>query len=417
MKPGLAPGVSCSTVVITGLGVVSPIGTGKETFWSNLLAGVNGVREIKSFDSSSYRTHCGGEVLDFDFSSYLSDYGTRRPVGRGAQFAIAAADQAWKDSGLDLDRIDPYRVGIAGGTAHGELQIFEAQHAKSFGREGPVVDRASGQGGFHPEAMFTAAAQYLGIKGPQHLFATNCAAGNYAIAYAADLLRARAVDVMLAGGVDPMSKMVFAGFNAMKAVAPERCQPFDLHRKGMSVSEGCAMLVLEPLQSALARNARIYAEVAGFGVSNDAFHATAPHPLGRGAITAMVSALSNASVLPEQIDYISAHGTGTPANDVVETRAVKKVFGSHAYRVPISSVKSMLGHAQGAASALEAAACVLAIDRGQIPPTINYEHSDPACDLDYVPNRARECGVHTALSNAFALGGNCSSLILRKHRP
>jgi 3-oxoacyl-[acyl-carrier-protein] synthase II len=403
-------------VVITGIGVISPIGIGKQTFWRNLMAGVNGIREIQFMDTGDYRTHRGGEVLDFNFSDYVSDSNGTSRLGRASQFAVAAALMAWNDAGVQSQQLDPYRAGIAGGTANGEGRIFEAQNEAWFRHGIAALDRAS-LPHFPSEAIFTAVARHLKIKGPTTVISTVCAAGNYAIGYAADLLQSGTVDLMLAGGSDPFSKIAFTGFNAMMAVAPERCQPFDLRRRGMCLSEGCAMLVLEPLEKALARGAHIYAEVAACGLCNDAFHMTAPHPLGRGAVTAMTNALREANLLPEQVDYINAHGTGTPVNDKVETRAIKTVFADHAYRVPVSSIKSMIGHAQGAASALEAVACALAIEHNQIPPTINYCEKDPDCDLDYVPNQGRAHKVNVACSNAFALGGNCSALLLKRCQP
>jgi 3-oxoacyl-[acyl-carrier-protein] synthase II len=257
-------------------------------------------------------------------------------------------------------------------------------------------------------------ARQFGFRGPLNMVSTACAAGNYAIGHAADLLRMDLVDLMIAGGTDPLSRIAFTGFNSMLAVAPEKCQPFDRHRKGMCVSEGCAMLVLEPLERARQRGARIYAEVAACGISNDAHHMTSPHPKARGAISATMNAFREAGLSAEQVDYISAHGTGTPANDRIETAAIKTVWKDTAHHTPVSSIKSMLGHTMGAASAIEAVACALAIERGVIPPTINYQDRDPECDLDYVPNVAREVKVNIALSNSFAFGGNCSALILKR---
>ena len=403
-------------VVITGLGVISPIGIGKDTFWRNLMTGVNGIREIQSMDTRDYRTHRGGEVLDFKFSDYVTDTGQASRIGRASQFAIAAALMAWKDAGAQPGQLDPYRVGIAGGTANGEGRIFENQNEAWFKRGMPGLDAAS-LSHFPSEAIFTTVARHLKVKGPTTVISTVCAAGNYAIGYAFDLLLSGTVDLMLAGGSDPFTKIAFTGFNAMMALAPELCQPFDLRRRGMCLSEGCAMLVLEPLEKALQRGAHIYAEVAAYGLCNDAFHITAPHPLGRGAVTAMANALRDANLSPQDVDYINAHGTGTPVNDKVETRAIKTVFGDHAYRVAVSSIKSMIGHAQGAASALEAVACALAIENNQIPPTINYCEKDPDCDLDYVPNQGRAHKVDVVCSNAFALGGNCSALLLKRCEP
>jgi 3-oxoacyl-[acyl-carrier-protein] synthase II len=257
-------------------------------------------------------------------------------------------------------------------------------------------------------------AEELGFAGVNVMIPTACAAGNYAVAHAFDVLRAGRADVMLAGGSDAFSRITYTGFARLGAVAPEICQPFDRNRKGMIPGEGAGVLVLEPLKRAAARGARIYAEVAGYGLSCDAHHMTAAHPEGDGAARAMTRALEESGMRPEDVSYVSAHGTGTPTNDRLETIAVKRLFGEHAYRVPVSSVKSMLGHTMGAASAIEAAVCALAVHTDRIPPTINLEEPDPECDLDYVPNRAREHTVNVAMNNAYAFGGNNASLVLKK---
>jgi 3-oxoacyl-[acyl-carrier-protein] synthase II len=251
----------------------------------------------------------------------------------------------------------------------------------------------------------------LGFSGETMMIPTACAAGNYAIAHASDLLRAGKADLMLAGGADSYSRITYTGFARLGAIAPEVCQPFDRNRKGMVPGEGAAMLLLELKEHAVARGARIYCEVAGYGLSCDAHHMTAAHPQGEGAARAIRMALEQSGFAPEDVDYISAHGTGTPTNDRLETIAVKKVFGQHAYKVPISSIKSMLGHTMGAASAIEAAVCALAITEGRIPPTANWKDQDPECDLDYVPNMARKHNVRIAMNSAYAFGGNNSSVI------
>jgi 3-oxoacyl-[acyl-carrier-protein] synthase II len=253
----------------------------------------------------------------------------------------------------------------------------------------------------------------VGFAGINMTIPTACAAGNYAIAYAFDVLRSGRADVMLAGGADAFSRITYTGFARLGAIAPDICRPFDRNRKGMIPGEGAAVLVLEPLALALARGARIYAEVAGYGLSCDAHHITAAHPEGHGAVRAMEKALAHCGMPPDAVSYISAHGTGTPTNDQRETVAVKQVFKEAAYHIPISSIKSMLGHTMGAASAIEAATCALAILHGRIPPTMHLEEPDPECDLDYVPNAAREHTVHVAMNNAYAFGGNNSSVLLK----
>ena len=399
-------------VVITGIGIVSPIGNGAETFWEALIRGQNGVEEIRSFDTSAFRTHRGGEVKALEPSRYFESCNIPA-LARGSLFAIAATRMALEDARIDCSDVDRTQVGVCCGTTMGEAKIFESLNSALL-NESPEMIEAQLAWHHPPESISFNVAREFGFGGPISMVTTACSAGNYAIAQARDLLQSKRATLMIAGGSDPFSRVAFTGFNSMLAVAPECCQPFDLRRKGMCVSEGCAMLVLEPLKDALLRGAHIYAEVAGCGLSNDAHHMASPHPLGRGAIAAMTNALHEAGIEPDQIDYISAHGTGTPANDRMETSAIKSVFGHAAKRVPVSSIKSMLGHKMGAASAIEAAACAFAIDRQIIPPTINYLVPDPACDLDYVPNVARERVVRTALSNAFAFGGNCSALILKR---
>jgi 3-oxoacyl-[acyl-carrier-protein] synthase II len=398
--------------VITGLGVVSPIGNGRDAFWNALISGCNGIDEIRGFDTTAYRTHRGGEVKSLEPSRYFRS--ERIPsLARGALFAIAATRMAMEDAELDAGCMELAEVGVCCGTTMGESQLLESMNSTLLSGQWEDLDPELASH-YTAESMPANVAREFGFGGPISMVTTACSAGNYAIGQACDLLRSGRAKIVIAGGSDPFSRIAFAGFNSMLAVAPEVCRPFDLHRKGMFVSEGCAMLVLEPLAYAVRRGARIYAEVAGCGLSNDAHHMTSPHPQGRGAIAAMTNALREAGLAPEEIDYISAHGTGTPANDRIETAAIKNVFGDAAQRIPVSSIKSMLGHTMGAASAIEAATCALVIDRGIIPPTINYNSPDPACDLDYVPNVAREATVRTALSNAFAFGGNCSALILKR---
>jgi 3-oxoacyl-[acyl-carrier-protein] synthase II len=394
-------------IVITGLGAVSAIGIGKDAFWQGLMAGRNGISEIESFDTSVYRTHRGGEVKNFEPLPGTAS------MGRCSQLAAHAGCQALADAALDLRSLPPYRAGLSLGSTMWESveqeridDLLVASELDALRRE--LVPRAI------PEALLANAARFFGTRGPANLITTACAAGNYAMAHAAVLLRSKTVDVMLAGGCDPISRIAYTGFSSMMAIAPVRCQPFDRNRKGMIPGEGAAMLVMERESSARERGAHIYGEFAGYGISNDAYHMTAPHPEACGAIRAMTRALASAHVTPEEVDYISAHGTGTAANDKAETLAVKRVFSDSAFRTPMSSIKSMLGHTMSAASTLEAVTCLLAIERGAAPPTINYEEPDPECDLDYVPNRARDMKIDIALSNAYAIGGHCSSIVLRR---
>jgi 3-oxoacyl-[acyl-carrier-protein] synthase II len=402
-----------SAVVVTGIGVVSPIGNGVQKFWPAVLAGISGIDDIRSFDTSGFRTHRGGEVDCLGLTEYLSPDILSQRVGKGSVFAVASTKMAIADAGIDLTTVDPVRIGICCGTTMGECQILEKVDEQFVHSRSDEIE-FEGLKYYPPQLIPANVALEIGACGPIHMITTACAAGNYAIGYAADLLCAGVIDVAVAGGVDPLSRVAFTGFNSMLAVSPDMCRPFDLHRRGILLSEGCGMLVLERASSAQERGAPIYAEIAGYGISNDAYHMTSPHPRAQGAINAMRSALREADISPNDVDYISAHGTGTPANDKVETYAIKEVFQKRAFAIPVSSIKSMIGHTMGAASAIEAAVCALAIRYSEIPPTMNYATPDPACDLDYVPNTARKVEVSVALSNAFAFGGNCSALLLRR---
>jgi 3-oxoacyl-[acyl-carrier-protein] synthase II len=399
-------------IVVTGIGVVTSVGTGRGPFWESLLAGRCGISAVESFDTAAYGVHRGAEVKGFDASLYLRRLGAPR-LGRASQFAAAAARLALEDAGVEPASLDPLRAGVSLGTTSGEPQEVERFDDAYVAKE---LDSVGAEFiGRYPCHLISAhVAEELGLAGVNMMIPTACAAGNYAIAHAFDVLRAGRADLMLAGGSDAFSRITYTGFARLGAVAPERCQPFDRNRKGMIPGEGAGVLVLEPLKRARARGARVYAEVAGYGLSCDAHHMTAAHPEGDGAARAMRRALEESRTRPEEVSYISAHGTGTPTNDRLETVAVKRLFKEHAYRLPMSSVKSMLGHAMGAASAIEAAVCALAVRTNRIPPTINLEEPDPECDLDYVPNRAREQAVSVAMNNAYAFGGNNASLVLRK---
>ena len=396
---------------MTGLGVVTSIGVGREPFWRHVLEGRSGISPVESFDTSRYPVHLGGEVKNFAPGEFVQRLDPRR-MGRASQLAIAAARLAMSDAGLKPDEVDPVRSGVSIGTTSGEPEWIEkfddlelAGARERLGAE--FIDR------YPCHVLAANVGSELGFRGVNLVIPTACAAGNYAVAHALDTIRAGDADVMLAGGSDAFSRITYTGFARLGAIAPERVQPFDRRRRGMIPGEGAAALVLEPLDRALARGARIYAEVAGYGLSCDASHMTAPQ--GDGAARAMRGAMRDAGLSPEQIHYISAHGTGTPANDKVETGAVKLAFGAAAPNVPISSIKSMLGHTMGAASAIEAVACVLAVSDDRIPPTINLEEPDPECDLDYVPGQARRLPVEAAMNNAYAFGGNNASVIFRKH--
>ena len=396
-------------IVVTGIGMVTSIGTGREAFWNALLAGRCGFGPVRSFDTSRFGVHLGAEIHDFRPEDYVRklDAGA---IGRSSQLAIAAARLALADAGLNEEDIDTERAGVCAGTTSGEphfIERFDDHYVqgelKKVGRE--FITR------YPCHVVPCHVAMELGFSGETMMIPTACAAGNYAIAHAADLLRAGKASIMLAGGADSFSRITYTGFARLGAIAPDVCRPFDRNRKGMVPGEGAAMLLLELKENAMARGARIYCEVAGYGLSCDAHHMTAAHPQGEGAARAILRALEQSGLAPEDVDYISAHGTGTATNDRLETIAVKKTFGRQAYKVPISSIKSMLGHTMGAASAIEATVCAMAITEGRIPPTVNWNEQDPECDLDYVPNVARNHQVDIAMNNAYAFGGNNSSLI------
>ncbi len=390
--------------------MVTSIGTGREEFWKALLAGRCGFKRVKSFDTSRYSVHIGGEIDDFEPCKYVL-HRHSSAIGRSSQLAITAARLALEDGSLRVADTNRDRFGVCVGTTSGEPHFIERFNDRYVSNEISKIGREF-LDGYPCHVVAGNVAAELGLAGEAMMIPTACAAGNYAIAHACDLLRAGKSDFMLAGGADSFSRITYTGFARLGAIAPEVCQPFDRDRKGMIPGEGAAMLLLELQERAVARGARIYCEIAGYGLTCDAHHMTAAHPEGKGAARAMRMALQASNIAAEQVDYISAHGTGTPTNDRLETIAVKRAFGDLAYKIPISSIKSMLGHTMGAASAIQAAVCALAISEKKIPPTMHLVNPDPECDLDYVPNVARTCNVKVAMNNAYAFGGNNSSLIL-----
>jgi 3-oxoacyl-[acyl-carrier-protein] synthase II len=397
-------------VVVTGVGLVTPLGTGRDTFWPKVLAGVGAADEVRAFDTSQYRVHRGCEVPDFDFAATV---GAPPPpgMGRATQFALAATVLALRDANLAPETVDPRRIGVSVGTTCGEIQILEDRNVALLAGAARADDAAWLS--FHPAcAIPTGIGHWLGLAGPNVIIPTACAAGNFSIGYAMDVVQRGRADVMVAGGTDPFSRVAFTGFARLGSVAPRVCQPFDRHRRGILVGEGAGIVLVEALDHARARGASIHAELLGYGLASDARHMTAPDPEGDGIARAMTLALRAAGIGPEDVDYVCAHGTGTPINDAVETKGIKRVLGARATGVPISSIKSMLGHTMGAASAIETIACTLALGDGVVPPTINYETPDPACDLDYVPNRSRPQRLRVALNNALAFGGVNSCLAL-----
>ena len=399
-------------VVITGIGVISPIGSGRETFWRALLEGKSGIGPVRSFDTTAFPVHVGAEVPDFEPSKHLRRLAPEC-IGRTSQLASAAGRLALDDAGVDAEKLNRRAAGVSLGTTSGEPQFVEQYNdVRKSGAPQDVPAEVFPR--YACSVISTHVAMEFDFHGPSLTIPTACAAGNHAIGYGFDLIRTGRVDLMLAGGADSFSRIPYMGFARLGAIAPERCQPFDRNRKGMVPGEGAAMLALESLDGARARGAKIYAEVLGYGLSCDSHHMTASHPEGDGAIRAMRAAMKESGVVAADIDYISAHGTGTPTNDRVESIAVCRLFGEHAKRVPMSSIKSMVGHTMGAASAIEAAACAMALDTGWIPPTINLEEPDPEFDLDFVPNQARQTRPKMILNNAYAFGGNNASLCLRQ---
>jgi beta-ketoacyl-acyl-carrier-protein synthase II len=407
-------------VVITGLGAVSPLGNDVPTTWSSLVEGRSGVGPITLFDASPFSVRIFGEVKGFDPLRYVDPKEARR-MDRNVQFAVAAAKEALADSGLSIGDGNRDDVGVIVGSAIGGIKtLLDSQKVldeRGPGRLSPhflqnlIPDTASGQ-----------VAIATGARGPNMAVVSACATGAHALGEAAETIKRGDAVAMLAGGTEScLVPVVLGGFIQMRALASgdgdptKACRPFDKTRSGFVMAEGSGMMVLEELEYALSRGARVYAEIAGYGSSNDAFHLAAPAENGEGAVRAMRMAIRKAGVQPEEVDYVNAHGTGTALNDRFETMAVKTVFGPHAYRLCVSSTKSMTGHMMGAAGAIEAMACTLAIARSVIPPTINYENPDPECDLDYVPNVARRQPVRVAMSNSMGLGGHNSCLVLRRH--
>ena len=406
-------------VAITGMGALTPIGNSVSEFWQGCIEGKSGIDYVTQFDATGYPSRIAGEVKGFDALDWMDRRDARR-MSRFSQFAVAASRQALESAELNLDREDRSRVGVILGNGIGGLpNIQEAVHT--------IRDK----GGMRIDPLFMpkmlpnmAAAQLsmiLGAKGYSNTVTTACAAGTQAMGDSLDLIRAGRADVVLTGGTEAaLCELGLCGFAVMRALStqndePQKAsRPFDAGRDGFVAAEGAAIFVYEELEHARRRGAPIIAEIAGYGACNDAYHVVAPCVDGEGAIRAMTWAMEDAGVTPEEIDYISAHGTSTKLNDTAETLSIKKAFGEQAYRVPISATKSMIGHAFGAAGALESVACLEAMRHGVIPPTINYDNPDPECDLDYVPNEARRADVRVALKNSFGFGGQNACLVFKR---
>ena len=414
--------VEARRVVVTGLGALTPIGNTAEELWASLTQGRSGIGPITKFDATGYPTRIAGEVRNFDPLAYIDKKEARR-LDPYLQYAIASAAMAVADADIDAGRVDAERFGVLIGSGIGGITtLLDGEHVllqKGPDRVSPfvipmlIVNMAAGL-----------VSMRFGAKGPNSSVVTACATGNHAIGDAYRLIKYDEADVMIAGGAEAIIvPLTIAGFCAMKAMStrnddPQKAsRPFDADRDGFVCGEGAGIVVLESLEHAVRRDARIYAEIIGYGMTGDAHHMTAPDPEGDGAARAMALALKTGGLAPGDVGYINAHGTSTPYNDKFETVAIKRVFGEHAKKLAVSSTKSMTGHLLGAAGGVEAIATVLALHHGVLPPTINYETPDPACDLDYVPNQARKQDVEVALSNAFGFGGTNATIALRKYRP
>src|SRR6266542_415369 len=404
-------------VVVTGLGAVTPLGNDVASTWRAAVAGESGIDWIRAFDVSEYQVRVAGELKDFDPTGLASPKELRK-MDPNVVYGLAAATEAWRDAGVD--GIDSTRAGIVFGSAIGGVSgILE--------RGGVLRDRGPDRFSPHflPQVLVDSAsgqiAISLGLRGPNYAGVSACATGSHSVGEAAELIKRGDADVILAGGTEAcMHPLILAGFCAMRGLAvedehpPRASRPFDATRAGFVMGEGACVLLLEEFDAARERGAPIYAEVLGYGASNDAHHMAQPDPESLGVGEMMRAALQRANVDPERVGYINAHGTSTPLGDAAETKAIKEVFGDHAYELAVSSTKSMMGHCFGAAGAIEAMMCVLAIHEGILPPTINYEHPDPECDLDYVPNESRQADVRVALSNAMGLGGHNGCVLVGK---
>jgi 3-oxoacyl-[acyl-carrier-protein] synthase II len=406
-------------VVITGMGALAPNGNSVEEMWESLINGRGGITRVTAFDSTPFTSQIGGEVKGFDPTEWLNPKEIRR-MDRFVQFAIVASKMAVKDAGLEIEKEDPHRIGVVVGSGIGGIKTIEEQHSLML-EKGPqkispffipmlIVNMAPGM-----------IAMQLKVKGPNFCITTACATSNHCVGEAWRLIQCGDADAIIAGGSEAaVTPLGYAGFCSLKALstrndAPEKAsRPFDKERDGFVMAEGAGIVILEELEHARKRGARIHAELVGYGASADAYHMTAPAPGGEGAVACMRVAMESASVNPDDVDYINAHGTSTVLNDKFESMAVKEVFKEHAMKLPISSIKSMIGHLLGAAGGAELIATILTIKHGVIPPTINYEHPDSECDLDYVPNTAREQDVKIALTNSFGFGGHNATLVVKE---
>jgi len=406
-------------VVITGMGAMTPLGQTPEAFWDNLVAGISGIGPMTLCDPTDYPCRISGEVSDFDPGQYINSKEARR-MARFSQLAVASALTAVESAGLDISKEDPFRVGVVLGNGNGGFPTLE-ENCRVLADKGGMKMTPFFFPMILPNMAAATVSRLLGAQGYNSTATTACAASNQAMGEAMEVIRRGSADVVLAGGTEAgISQLGLAGFAVMRALSTRNddptsaSRPFDAERDGFVPAEGSVILVLESLEHAVGRNANILAELAGFGCTSDASHPVQPEENGVSAAEAMRLALADAGVSMEQVDYINAHGTSTPMNDAVETVAIKRLFGDLAYRIPISSTKSMIGHSLGASGSLEAAACIKTITEGTVHPTVNQQVPDPACDLDYIPNQARKRDVSVVLSNAFGFGGQNACLVFRK---
>jgi 3-oxoacyl-[acyl-carrier-protein] synthase II len=396
-------------VVITGLGIFCSIGKNVEEFRRSLKEGRTGIGPITLFDTSKYPSKIGAEVRDYRSKEFFSKKELKR-LSRTDQFALIASEEAVKTSGIySYPREE---VGVCLGAGAGGMFEAEAYHREILlkGKSKPSLILP-----FIPSFTTSRVAERFGFSGPKATITTACSSSATSIGYGADLIKTGQARAVLCGGSDAMSELTFGGFNSLKAMDPSPCKPFDRRRAGMSLGEGAAILILEDLEEAVKRGAKIYAEFLGYGIGGEAYHITAPEPNGITEARIIKEAIEEGGITLDQVDYINAHGTGTPLNDKVETLAIKNVFGKRAYSIPVSSIKSMVGHCLGSAGAIEAVASILSIIDQFIPPTIHHKEGDEDCDLDYVPGKARDMEVNIILSNSFAFGGNCTTLAFGKY--
>jgi len=409
-------------VVITGIGPITCVGRGRENFWNGILAETSGINSIASFDPSAFRVRCAGEIRDWDPEEFFEPHRLKR-LDRYAQFAVASAKLALDDAQLEYSREKPqHRVGVSFGTALGGVCKAEDQYIRYLKKGARGVQPTLAVQVFGGSAHSNIAIDF-GFRGVGTTNSNSCASGTVSVGEALRYIRDDFADVIVAGGAEaPLTTITVGAFDIIKTMSrwsgdpALACRPFDLVRDGFVMGEGAASLIIEELEHARARGARIYAEVLGYSLNNDAFHMTAPLPSGDSCVRAMRDALADARVAPEQIDYINAHASSTQLNDRAETMSIKQVFGDHARRIPVSGTKGYYAHPLGATGAIEAALCALALDRQWIPPTINYQHADPACDLDIVPNNGREAKLTHVMSNSFGFGGINACVVLGKVR-